>query len=370
MVRRLELHGLPRVSGRSCDLTLTGAARLGALPAEVTITIPPFGATTLMCSGVTTPSPPDQMDAVWQLSLDSAPGKAAFLILPSLGALRLIAATLGLRSPRIPRHLGTAERGVVATTIARVLRATARDLSLTLALPRWQPEGLVRLRITADLGGFIEKALLDVPLEWLPDRTGPTLVADLKRRRLGVPVALELARTTLTIYDWSRVRCGDAVVADEVTAPPPDSDWTIRVVCGQFAAQARLSPDGQVALATAFEAVGTSNRNIQDRTSRRRNNMQNNSQSASLAVLASAPIEVVAEIGRVILRADEVAALGPGSILPFGALRPTTVDLRVGDRIWAQGELVDVDGHLGVRVTTVAPGTDARVSSDEADTVR
>ena len=68
---------------------------------------------------------------------------------------------------------------------------------------------------------------------------------------------------------------------------------------------------------------------------------------------ASASIEVVAEIGRVALRGDEVLGLAPGAILALGKERPA-VSLRVGGEIWADGEIVDIDGELGVRVTRLA----------------
>ena len=70
------------------------------------------------------------------------------------------------------------------------------------------------------------------------------------------------------------------------------------------------------------------------------------------AVLAAAPIEVVAELGRFVLRGEEIAGLGPGAVLTLGRAGASPVALRVGDEIWAEGELVDVDGELGVRVTT------------------
>lgn len=74
------------------------------------------------------------------------------------------------------------------------------------------------------------------------------------------------------------------------------------------------------------------------------------------AVLAEAPVEVVAELGRVTLRGDEVLGLAPGTVLSFpGGVpqAPPTVRLRVGGEIWADGELVDVDGELAVRVTAL-----------------
>ena len=95
-----------------------------------------------------------------------------------------------------------------------------------------------------------------------------------------------------------------------------------------------------------------------------------NRDADSVTVLAGAPIEVVAQIGHIVLRADEVMALQPGSVLTVGSLRPTTVELLVGDRVWARGELVDVEGQLGVRLTALVAGAAPRVVLGEAETVR
>jgi type III secretion protein Q len=69
------------------------------------------------------------------------------------------------------------------------------------------------------------------------------------------------------------------------------------------------------------------------------------------AVLAAAPIEVVVELARITLRGDEVLGLAPGVVLTVAADRRQAIALRVGGAIWAEGELVDVEGELGVRVT-------------------
>jgi flagellar motor switch/type III secretory pathway protein FliN len=84
--------------------------------------------------------------------------------------------------------------------------------------------------------------------------------------------------------------------------------------------------------------------------------MADDEKLARLSMLASAPLEVVAEVGELILRADELIALQKGSVISLGRPRSTLVELRIADRVWARGELVDVDGELGVRVTElVAP---------------
>jgi type III secretion protein Q len=95
------------------------------------------------------------------------------------------------------------------------------------------------------------------------------------------------------------------------------------------------------------------------------------SQNVNRDVLAAAPIEIIAELGRAVLRADEVMTLGPGSVVTFGAVAPALVELRVGDQRWATGELVNVEGQLGVRLLAVATTSEApAVPLAEADTLR
>ena len=77
------------------------------------------------------------------------------------------------------------------------------------------------------------------------------------------------------------------------------------------------------------------------------------SNTDATTVLAAASIEVVAELGRITLRGDELLGLAPGAVLAMGLGR-TDVSLRVGGEVWADGEIVDIDGELGVRVTRVA----------------
>jgi type III secretion protein Q len=70
--------------------------------------------------------------------------------------------------------------------------------------------------------------------------------------------------------------------------------------------------------------------------------------------LAELPVIVRAELGFVALPAAEWAQLQPGDVLPFGVKVGGPVSLRVAGTVLAQGELVDVDGELGVRITSVA----------------
>ena len=76
------------------------------------------------------------------------------------------------------------------------------------------------------------------------------------------------------------------------------------------------------------------------------------SETTATDVLTAVPVEVVAELGRVRLRGEEVLGLAPGAVLTFDG---GAVSLRVGGERWAEGEIVDVDGALGVRVTRLLP---------------
>jgi flagellar motor switch protein FliM len=68
-------------------------------------------------------------------------------------------------------------------------------------------------------------------------------------------------------------------------------------------------------------------------------------------MLRELPVEVVCELGRVAMSGRELLELRPGAIIPAGRPLSGPVDLTVGGRIVARGELVDVEGEIGVRIT-------------------
>jgi len=66
-----------------------------------------------------------------------------------------------------------------------------------------------------------------------------------------------------------------------------------------------------------------------------------------------AAVDVAIAIGDVRLTVRGVLELAPGQVLELGRAPGGAVELRVGTRVVARGELVDVDGELGVRVISV-----------------
>ena len=67
-------------------------------------------------------------------------------------------------------------------------------------------------------------------------------------------------------------------------------------------------------------------------------------------VTASYPVRVEVELGRVSMTLSELARLEPGAAIPLGIKREGLVTLRVGDQVIAQGELVNIEGAVGIRI--------------------
>ena len=75
--------------------------------------------------------------------------------------------------------------------------------------------------------------------------------------------------------------------------------------------------------------------------------------AAADALLRELPVEMVCELGRVTMTGRELLELRPGAVIPVGRPLAGPVDLTVGGRVVARGELVDVEGEIGVRITQV-----------------
>ena len=79
--------------------------------------------------------------------------------------------------------------------------------------------------------------------------------------------------------------------------------------------------------------------------------------AGSLEALLDVSMPVVIEIGRARMTVDEVLRLGAGSVVQLDRMLGEPVDIYVSDRRLAQGEVVVVGEHLGVRITRVLAAT-------------
>lgn len=83
-----------------------------------------------------------------------------------------------------------------------------------------------------------------------------------------------------------------------------------------------------------------------------------------VAFLHDIPVEVVVELGRARMTIRELAELGTDEVLELERPADQPLDLVVGERVYARGEVVMVGDRLAIRVTEIC-GQDARPA--EAD---
>ena len=289
-------------------------------------------------------APVEPHDAVFGIERGDRRGR---LIVDGWLALRLVSAVVG-RAPDLGlRSLGRGERGVLAALLATVSAEMVADVRITLGAAPRSASDVVTAILKVTVLGSVAFVRLDVPLSWVADPAGAPAFDG---AALPLSASLELCSTHLPALEWATIRPGDAVVFDGVPSPSTFDAWQTQLRLGAYLARTRIDVDGGIHLVEGFQPVTPSTSFSLEESSMPKPTTPDVAPADVTSVLAAAPVEVVAEIGRVVLRGDEVMGLTRGHVLTLGGARPTTVSLRVGDTIWARGELIDVDGELGVRV--------------------
>jgi flagellar motor switch protein FliN len=87
-----------------------------------------------------------------------------------------------------------------------------------------------------------------------------------------------------------------------------------------------------------------------------------NGTEAPLSLLMDLTLPVSIELGRTRMTVQEILRLGRGSVIQLERLAGEPIDIYVGDRRFAEGEVVVLGEHFGVRVTRIL-NTGAAVSA-------
>jgi flagellar motor switch protein FliN/FliY len=72
-----------------------------------------------------------------------------------------------------------------------------------------------------------------------------------------------------------------------------------------------------------------------------------------LAMLFSLTLPISIELGRTTMTVQEILRLGRGSVIQLDRLAGEPIDIFVGERRFAEGEVVVLGEHFGVRVTRI-----------------
>jgi flagellar motor switch protein FliN/FliY len=73
-----------------------------------------------------------------------------------------------------------------------------------------------------------------------------------------------------------------------------------------------------------------------------------------LGILFDVPLIVEAEMGRTHRTVREILKIAQGSLIELDKESGEPVDLRVNGQLVARGEVVEIDGNYGVRITEIA----------------
>ncbi len=83
-------------------------------------------------------------------------------------------------------------------------------------------------------------------------------------------------------------------------------------------------------------------------------NVEESNEAVGIDLLNDVPLQISVELGRVAATAEEIVGVKVGHVFDLNRRPGDLVDLSVNGKIIAKGELVEVDGNLGVRVTALA----------------
>ncbi len=319
-----------------------------------------------------------------------------------LEALRTLAPNIepGLPRLRLEGSLKSAEEALgVLEGEPHVVVVTLKGLLGTKA-------GFVRLFIPATMLGMTN------PPEDGPERKHRrlALIKEHSGRLAGVKTWLraEIGRAEVSARDLSTLQVGDVVLADEVSAKPHKHqggtaklrvglgrtgrmDADIVVTDGRYHAKItgfvlggdpRLSSDadeaeeaagadeqegeeelpeggvieeedGEFQTAHGEEGESSESTNPSGRYEGKHvDESQKGSEGADL--LNDIPLQLAVELARVPFSAEQVIALRVGQVIDLNRVPGEPVDLSVNGKIVARGEMVEVEGHLGVRILSMA----------------
>ena len=157
-------------------------------------------------------------------------------------------------------------------------------------------------------------------------------------------LSLELARVQLAGARISSLEIGD-VLAFDTPAPNVEQAVPAQLRVGRGAIGGELRGDA-LYIISPFRLYDVADM-TQEHTPRL------SDEAAADQLLRELNVEIVCELGRVSMSGRELVELEPGAVVQIARPLSGPIDLTVGGRLVARGELVDVEGDLGVRLTEI-----------------
>ncbi|WP_244238330.1 FliM/FliN family flagellar motor switch protein [Corallococcus terminator] len=248
-----------------------------------------------------------------------------YLLLSALAAMRGHDAWMRRLAPRLSAV--SMRRSDVLTRVDA--RQPYVAVSLSLSVEGLKAGGRVLLPARA-----VQTAFQELPEESAEDIAPRGLTA-------SVPARCLVGRSPLQPLAVDALSAGDVVLFEGVSLQD-----------GRLQGKGRLVTRG-FALDGEFRADGFSTGCVRSYAARQEKDMvATNKRSEAMPPL---PVDVEIELTRLLLPLSELAALKPGTLLPLHVNASSPVLLRVGDRVVARAELVEIEGEVGARILALLP---------------
>ena len=287
-------------------------------------------------------------------------GVLAVLIDRPLG-LALAERALGVRGAGVPRTASTgslspADEGALAVLVAQavtrvfapapppVLRGVSERLEDVLAVLDPREESLLVWPWRLAVGPTAGEVHLVLPTERLVTTT-PVVSCEVERLGgLRVALRVEAAREELLACEVASLDRDSILTLDSLAWCEGHLRGAVTLALGDQVLPARIEDDEGLRIMGAAAARG-------------RIDVDGSDERATTAVrtevLAGLPVEVTVELARGSVTVAEVGAWRVGEVLRFGQRLGESVVVRAGGKPVARGQLVDVEGEVGVQLQEV-----------------
>jgi type III secretion protein Q len=267
--------------------------------------------------------------ALVPLELTALAGQASLLV--DCGFASRLAERVAGATTRVPiaTSISPAARAVVELAVLGALDGMAAETDVETALaPRLgiregTPARPLCVELTIAAAGTEGRALLVLPGEALR-ALSRTVDVPGHLAEVAVPGSLRSGSTSLQPSELASFREGDVLVLDSA----PGEQATLRLR-GGLSATGRLDGDSLEVMEVGMDRHDLAADDL--------------------------PVVLDVELASVPVRLRDVARIAPGALLLLGLDRDGRVALRIGERTVARGELVEVDGAVGVRILALEP---------------
>lgn len=362
VVLRRMLRGLPAIEGSVLleAQTLLGASvTLASLPAEL-----------CDAQAVLSADP-----AALVLHLEPGTGTQTQPVLCELSAqlaALLVDRTLGGdgKAVHLPGdNLDALSTGVLGYLAARLLAAAGADLRLCAVLQAAEARAVIgahakllwplRVSLDGQAVGHVRVLLSEDALA-ATARSARSLPAHL--RALPLRVCAHVARVSLLQRELTMLAIGDVVVPARCTLARDRHGFhgeAMLHACGTARDAFRCEARGSELVLRTLETEG----GIAMTQAKRIDTQSMHTDAGALALAGDAPVELCLQLARFTMTLAELSALRAGEVLGTGRAIGERVTLSAAGRAVAYGELVDIDGEVGLRVLELVGAAADNLSS-------